>query len=382
MQADTGARRSILLSLAVVVAGVAAAAYHFPRQQRYANEAQQRERLAQAPTVEVMVDGEHVIHGMTVDARGTVYITTIREDDVYAVSKPGQRNRLTDRDEQESNPSRHRSLESPTTLAADGAGNLYALDASGPGFGCFASARVKRIGPDGKVSAMVHADTAMASRNMGGGMMPITVDKTGALYMLAQDGPYKVSRGGELLLLPVPDGAANNAFPMQLGAMAAHPDGGVVVASNNHGMYRILPDGRTARLETHGGDCSLATPALPVTPDDGTCGTGPHNGCAGRTTAPTAPPCKVNAFAVDAGGRIFLSDEGRILQVDPDGTISTFFDPDKGTPIPLKNPIPYYPLTLMAAGPNGEVYWAQWTTLYKVTPWSRMPRLPGAGKNI
>ncbi|NHZ90718.1 hypothetical protein F2P45_17060 [Massilia sp. CCM 8733] len=327
--------------------------------------------------MEVLVDGKHVVHGMAVDVRGTLYITTIGEDDVYAVSKPGQRTRFTDRDEQESNPSRHRSLESPTTLAADGLGNLYALDGSGPRLGCFASARVKRIATDGKVSALAHADTAMAPYTMGGGMMPIAVDKTGTLYMLSQDGPYKVSGAGKLVLLPVPDGAADDASRM-LGALAAHPDGGVVVASSGHGVYRILPDGRAVRLATQGGDCALATPITPVTPDESTCRTGPHSGCAERTTAPKAVRCNINAVAVDAGGRIFLSDDARILQVDTDGTISTFFDPDKDAPIPLENPVQDYPLTLMALGPNGEVYWTRFSTVYKITPWSRAPHLSPA----
>ncbi|NHZ34406.1 hypothetical protein [Massilia rubra] len=374
MPTASGERRSILLSLAVVAAGVAAALYHFPRQPAYAAEARQRERLAQAPRVEVIVDGEHMVHGMAVDARGTLYITTIGEDDVYALSKPGQRVRFTDQDEQESNPSRHRSLESPSTLTADAMGNLYALDASGPRFGCFASARVKRIAADGKVSALAHADTAMAPRNIGGGMMPIAVDKTGALYMLTQDGPYKVSGAGKLFPQPVPEGEADYAFPPQEGVLAAHPDGGVVVASPGHGVYRLLPDGRAARLETRGGDCSLDVPIAPVAQDDSTCRTGPHSGCTERTTAPKAPRCKIDALAVDAGGRIFLSDDGRILQVDTDGAISTFFDPAKGPPIPLKNPVQDYPLTLMALGPHGEVYWARFATLYKITPWSRLRR--------
>jgi hypothetical protein len=354
MQAHPGARRSILLSLAIVAAGCAAALYHVPRQRAYAADAQQRARLAQAPRVEVIVDGEMVIQGMTVDARGALYITAVSDDDVYAVSKPGQRSRFTDQGELANNPSRHRSLSRPSTLTADAAGKLYALDASGPLFGCFASPRIKHIAADGKVSALAHADTAMAPHTMGSGMVPIAVDKAGNLYMQEGDATYQLTRTGTRRRQALPDGAADDSFAQHDGALAAHPDGGLVVANQGHGVYRLLPDGRAVRLTTHGGDCSLGSSTARVA---------------------QAQRCRIDALAVDADGRIFLSNAARILQVDTDGTISTFFDPGNGTPLPLKQPLQDYGPTLMAPGPHGALYWARFSTLLKFTPWSRMPRL-------
>lgn len=381
MQVHTSARRSILFSLAVVIAGIAAAAFHFPRQQAYAAQAQQRARLAQAPTVEVIVDGDYAIDGMAVDARGTLYITEHNGNHVYAIGKAGQRTKFTDPVWRNDDPSGIRTVVIPTTLATDRAGNLYALDASGPTRGCIMSSRLKKIGADGKASTLAMADAAMATLPMKA-IMGVAVDGRGAVYLQEYNTVYTVSSTGKLVELPQPDGSSESDSHEHDGAIAAHPDGGVIVANGQDGVYRILPDGRAARLATRGGDCSLSPPAAPLASNGSVCGAGGDGSCANRRTAAQAPTCNINAIAVDARGRIFLSNDARILQVDTDGAITTFFDPAKGTPMPLKNPLQDNGLTMMALGPHGEVYWAGWTTLYKLTPWSRMPRLPGAGKNI
>ncbi|HEX8615819.1 MAG TPA: hypothetical protein VF800_31445 [Telluria sp.] len=372
MQANLPARRSIVLSLALIAAGVATAAYQLPRQGALAAEAEQRNRLAQAARMQVVANGQYMIESIAVDARGTLYISAMNEHRVYAMNDAGQRIEFTDRNAPEHETFRPERLLYPTALAADATGNLYVADRSMDTGGCVLGPRIKKIGPGGALTRLAHADAALDHHTAGLLVTAIAVDSEGVLYVQEWGDTFKLSSTGKRTLLAVPDSVDAAGEPAPNGGLAAHPEGGVIVANSRHGLYRVFPDGRAVTLETHGGDCALASPRAPVPPDFSVCGPTPDSACVKRVEAAQPVPCIINAVAVDAHGRIFLSDNSRILRVDTDGAMSTVFDPGDTEPMPLKNPRQQHGPATMALSPRGDIYWAREAKLYKITPWSRL----------
>lgn len=357
MPTAPGERRSILLSLALVAAGIVAAACHFPRQQAYAAEAQQRERLAQAGRLEVIEDGVDVIDGLAVDARGRLFVSQKRYSSVYAMNRAGKREQFVGQGRPESPPppDRRMHLLFPSALTADATGNLYVADKSNDNLGCILGSRIKKIAPDGTVSRLAHADAALDDGNGQPDVTALALARAGDLYVQDWGSTYKLSGAGKRSVLPVPDTPhqpAHNELAQNRG-LAAHPDGGVMVANTRYGVYRILADDRAVPLASNGADCWLG---------------------AGNATGVGHQPgaCMINALAVDAHGRIFLWEGGRILRIDTDGAVTTIFNLADATPMPPDPPLTQYEPGLMALGARGEIYLAQAMTLYKVTPWSRL----------
>ncbi|UOD31760.1 hypothetical protein INH39_08785 [Massilia violaceinigra] len=357
MPTASGERRSILLSLAVVAAGVAAALHHFPRQQAYAAEAQQRERMAQAGRLQVIEHGVAMIDGLAVDARGRLFVSDQRENSVHAIDGAGKRTQFAGQTMVGGYPDPYSatSLLSPSGLGAGGDGNLYIADRGQLSGGCINFSRIRQIAPDGKVSAIAHADAAMDRASFPPDVTALAVGRNGDLYVQDQMYTYKLSSTGKRSQLPVPAAPRQDAPAEEERnrGLAAHPDGGVVVANMRHGVYRILPDQRAVPLASRGADCALGA-----------------SRASGNTRL--ARPCMINALAVDARGRIFLWEGGRILRIDTDGAVSTVFNPVDAGPLAPDPPSTQDAPGLMALGPRGEIYLAQAMTLYKVTPWSRL----------
>ncbi|NHZ82402.1 hypothetical protein F2P44_24415 [Massilia sp. CCM 8695] len=372
MTADPGERRSILLSLALVAAGIATAAYQMPRQAAMAAEAEQRRRAVPAAHQEVIEDGKDIIDGMTVDARGTLYVSSRRDERVYVMRADGRRSEFIREVVRSDDPLKRINLIIPHALSADGQGNIYVADTSNDDHGCIRYPRIKKFTPDGKVTRLAHADAAMEYQSITDQYIHIAAiasDGAGQLYVQDDDNTYKISGTGKRIRLPIPGNARMHAYApgtlAQKRGMAAHPDGGVVVTDSRHGVYRITPDERAVPVATHGGDCSLAAPE---SPDDSRCAGGAHTACRANVDATRAVSCKISAVAVDAHGRIFLTDNTRILQVDTDGKMSTYFRFDKAGLLPRQNPAVRHDLTEMALGPRGEIYVANDMTIYKITP--------------
>ncbi|MDQ1829862.1 hypothetical protein [Massilia scottii] len=372
MTAELSERRSIFLSLALVAAAIATAACQMPRQAAMAAEAEQRRRAMPAARQEVIEDGKDIIDGMTVDARGTLYVSSRRDDRVYIMSAGGRRSEFIREVVRSDDPLKRINLIIPHALSADGQGNIYVADNSNDDHGCIRYPRIKKFTPDGTVTRLAHADAAMEYQSITDqyiNIAAIASDRAGQLYVQGDDDTYKISGTGKRIRLPVPGSARMHVHApgtlRLIRSMAAHPDGGVVVAHSQHGVYRITPDERAVPVATHGGDCSLAAPEPP---DDSTCAGGANTACRAKVNATPAVSCDISAVAVDARGRIFLTDNTRILQVDTDGKMSTYFRFDNTGLLPRQNRPVQYDLTEMALGPRGEIYVATDMTIYKITP--------------
>lgn len=357
MPASPGARRSIVLSLAMVAAGIAAAACHFPRQQAHAAQAQQRARLAQAGRLEVIEHGVAAIDGLAVDAGGRLMVSETGHSSVHAIDSAGKREQFAGQGSLESPPPADSSMQLlfPSALAADASGNVYVADKSNDNIGCILGSRIRKIAADGTVSRLAHADAALDKGNGQPDVTALAVAPAGDLYVQDSESTYKLSRTGKRSVLPVPDAPhqiAHDELALNRG-LAAHPDGGVVVANTRYGVYRILADDRAVPLASHGADCWL--------------GASNATGVAHQRRA-----CMIDALVVDAHGRIFLWEGGRILRIDAGGAVSTVFDPVDARPMPSTPPSTQYERGLMALGARGEIYLAHEMTLYKVTPWSRL----------
>ncbi|MDQ1922698.1 hypothetical protein [Massilia pseudoviolaceinigra] len=370
MTAEPSERRSISLSLALVAAAIATAACQMPRWAAMAAQSEQRSRAVPAAQQEVIEDGKDIIDGMTVDARGTLYVSSRREDRVYVMSAGARRSEFIREVVRSDDPLKRVNLIIPHALSADGQGNIYVADHSNDDHGCIRYPRIKKITPDGTVTRLAHADAAMEYQSITDqyiNIAAIASDRAGQLYVQGDDDTYKISGTGKRIRLPVP-GSAHKHAPGTLGlsrSMATHPDGGVVVAHSQHGVYRITPDERAVPVATHGGDCSLAAPDAP---GGSMCAGGANTACRAAVNVTRAVSCKISAVAVDARGRIFLTDNTRILQVDTDGKMSTYFRFDNTGLLPRQNRPVQYDLTEMALGPRGEIYVATDMTIYKITP--------------
>ncbi|MBO0731052.1 MAG: hypothetical protein J2P57_17480, partial [Acidimicrobiaceae bacterium] len=213
-------------------------------------------------------------------------------------------------------PATAASLREPNGVAADGHGNLYVA----------AGNRIRRIGPDHKITTVAGSDAAgfggdggsallAAFANSGGafGSTGITPDREGALY---------VADAGNERVRKVWQGSISTIAGT--GAAGSSGDGGRATAATLNEPRGVVVDDRSDVFiaEAGGNRIRRIDPAGIITTFAGT-GVGGSSGDGGPAIAATlnAP----TALAFGPGGYLYIADTGgnRVRRISPDGTITT-----------------------------------------------------------
>ncbi len=194
-------------------------------------------------------------------------------------------------------------LYNPVDVVAGAGGAVFVADSGHD--------RVRRIGPDGRVTTVAGrggddgpapaSGGNLATSNGISGASTLAADGSGNLYIAlsSEGGIARVTPDGAVSLVPirVPGGASP-----KISAMAVAPDGRMIVAVDND----------VFRIEADGGVTSLAGSGISGYTGDG----GPAT--AARLNGP-------KGLLVDAQGQIYIADTGndRVRLVRPDATIVT-----------------------------------------------------------
>ncbi|WP_229421924.1 hypothetical protein [Massilia aquatica] len=149
------------------------------------------EPLAQAGRLQVIEHGVAMIDGLAVDARGRLFISDQRENSVHAIDSAGKRTQFAGQRMVGGYPDPYSatSILSPSRLGTGDDGSLYIADRGQVSGGCINFSRIRQIAPDGKVSAIAHADAAMDRASFPPEVTTLAVGRNGDLYVQEPPAP-------------------------------------------------------------------------------------------------------------------------------------------------------------------------------------------------
>ncbi len=311
--------------------------------------------------------------GVAVDAAGNLYIADTFNARVLKVTPDGTSSTVAGNGltgfSGDGGPATNASLNFPSGIAVDAAGNLYVAD--------YFNRRVRKVGPDGVITSLAgnglfkyagdNGPAASAALNVPSA---VAVDSAGNLYIADRDNQRvrKVGPDGTIVTLAGngaagfsgdggPAGSASLNTPV---GVAADARGNIYVADrNNRRIRKVASDGTMTTVAGDGnigfsGDGGPATAARMRTPaavtadaagsvyiadtdnqrvrkvsPDGIMSTAAGNGVAGFSgdggPATSATFRNPSGVAADAGGNLYIGDRGnrRVRKVSSGGTIST-----------------------------------------------------------
>jgi len=266
---------------------------------------------------------------VTVDGGGNLFIADSGNSRIRKVSPSGIISTVAGNDTRaygvgggDSGPATSVSLDWPSGVAVDGAGNLFISDAVFP--------RIRKVSPSGMLTTA--AGTASGFSGDGGpatsaqlsGPRGVAVDATGNLFVAdsANNRIRRVSAGGIITTL-AGDGTSPSFFSGDGGPatnaqmrLAGFTSAGVAVDgagnlfiadTSNHRIRKVSPTGTITTVAGVGARCGPID-CLPL--GDG----GP------ATSAALWYPTSV---AVDGAGSLFIAEYGRTRKVSPNGIITT-----------------------------------------------------------
>jgi uncharacterized protein (TIGR03437 family) len=238
--------------------------------------------------------------GVAADASGNVYFTGF--NCVFKLDPSGVVTLIAGNSRRgysgDGGPATDAQLDSPSSVAVDGAGNLFIVE-----FG-----RVRRVSPGGIITTVAGGGSSSSSRSSDGGPatdaqlgtpVSVAVDGAGNLFIADQSGRSirKVSFRG--IITTVASGSALGGNPTSVAVDSA----GNVFFTEAHAVRKVAPDGTVTAFA--GGS------------------TGGYSGDGGP--AENAQLYSPEGLALDRAGNLFIAEWGsRIRKVSPSGIITTF----------------------------------------------------------
>jgi len=287
--------------------------------------------------------GSHV----AVAASGDIFISNRQANGVWRLSHSGSISRFAGNGQigysGDGGPAALAAVGNPTGIAVDGSGNVFIVQ----------SAAVRKVSPAGIITTV--AGTGTVGETGDGGLatqarlnnaLAIAVDSAGALYIaeptrirkVASTGIITTIAGGALSGTGGDGGPAIDAQLTRALGIAVTPGGDLYIADN----VRIRHVTANGVIET------IAGAGVSDTGDGG--------------PAPLAQLSNPSGIALDAGGNLYIADNGsRIRKVSPAGIITTLaggptqgYSGDGGPAVDAQMQV--YPLTGMAADLAGDLF--------------------------
>ncbi len=289
-----------------------------------------------------MTLGVFSLAGLAIDSSGSLFIADIDNFRIRKVTPDGIIHTIAGNGQYgfsgDGGPAIQATFNRPFGVTADTAGNLYIPDG--------AANRVRRIAADGAVTTI--AGNGAAGFSGDGGLavnaslyypLALAVDLTGNVYILdALSRVRRVSPDGIIMTIAGSGGAlvgkpgdqftgnsgpallADLGLPISELGLAVDAAGAVYIAETlNQRVRKVTPDGIISTVAGTGQDTGENIPAL------------------------NAALIKPVGLAVDAGGNLYIADNGRgVRKVTPDGIITTV--------APLEDAV------AVAVDPTGNLY--------------------------
>ncbi len=256
------------------------------------------------------------IGGVAVDAAGNLYIADTRNNRIRKVSPSGIITTMAGIQESgfsgDGGPATSAALHQPFGVAPDTTGNLYFADRE--------NQRIRKINANGVISTVAGNGNFAFAGDGGPGVnaslafpSAVAVDTAGNLYISDQlnhrirkldtGGTITTVAGGGVFKFSGDGGPATSALLNKPLAVAVDAAGAFYVADGNWRVRKVSPSGTIATVAGNG--------ILGYSGDGG--------------PATSASLTFTFALALDAGGNLYIADDGsyRVRKVTPDGTIST-----------------------------------------------------------
>jgi uncharacterized protein (TIGR03437 family) len=255
--------------------------------------------------------------GVAVDAAGNLYIADTGNNRVRKVSPSGIISTVAGNGSQrfsgDGGPATAASLNKPSGLAVDAAGNLYIAD--------FNNHRIRKVSPSGIISTVAGNGTGGFSGDGGPATsasldypLGVAADAAGNLYM-ADSGNNRIRKVSPSGTISTVVGNGTSGFSGDGGpatsASLLDPSGVALDAAGN--LY--IADSRNNRIRKVSPSGIIGTVA----------GNGPYKFAGDGGPAPSAFLNVPTGLAVDAAGNLYIADyySNRIRKVNPSGIIST-----------------------------------------------------------
>lgn len=246
--------------------------------------------------------------GLAVDGRGNLYIADRDNNRIRRVGTDGNILTIAGNDEfgfgGDGGPATQALLNSPTSIAIDGAGNLFFTDTR--------NSRIRKVSPSGQIATV-----------SGNGTLGFSPDGTKALEASIRPGPLAVDKSGNLIFV---DGfrirkIGSDGILTTLvgnGTQANTGDGGPAVEASLANANAIAIDGNNNVLISSGGIRKISPDGIITSIT-----TIAAEGSSGEDRPASKTIVNARGIAGDSKGNVFLSDFYGLRRVSPDGIIST-----------------------------------------------------------
>ncbi len=326
------------------------------------------------PAVDAQVYGPA---GLAVDSVGNLFFSDFYNRRIRKISPDGIITTAVDLDSEVPdcastlNPYSFCSVYSVTL---DPSGNLVFADFGNNG--AFSNHAVLKQSPDGAITTVVGSAVAQEI-SLAGGLANggIAFDSAGSLWFSAGSGLRKISPDGTLTVVlgsgaccaGGDGGPATSAQLLHSNSVAADAAGNLFIAdTDNHRIRKVAPGGIITTV-AGSGTLNINCDAL----------------SAGSSAPATAAElCSPSQVAADAAGNLFIVDRNRIRKVSSDGTITSVAgdgtpgaggDGGAATQAQLAYP------NSVAVDSAGNVYFAEWGRVRKITPDGIVTTVAGNG---
>jgi uncharacterized protein (TIGR03437 family) len=295
-----------------------------------------------------------VLAGLAVDSSGNLYIADLDNFRIRKVTPDGIIRTVAGNGQfgysGDGGPAVQATLNIPSSVTADAAGNLYVADAAGN--------RVRKIAADRTVTTVVGSGSPGFTGDGGPAVeaslyspLAAGVDAAGNLYVLdalsrvrrvtpdgiintfaGNGGAYAGNAGDQFSGDSGPAVQADLGLPLGVLGMAVDPAGNVYIAeTSNQRIRKVTPDGTITTIAGKGQDTGDNIPALSAALNEPT------------------------GLAVDAGGNLYIADNGRgVRKVTPDGTITTV--------------APFQNVAAVAVDASGNLFISSGQQIFELTP--------------
>jgi uncharacterized protein (TIGR03437 family) len=307
--------------------------------------------------------------GLAFDAAGNLYVADSGNNRVRRISVSGTVTTVAGTGMSgyggDGGPATSARLSRPIGMAFDPDGNLFIADSG--------NTRVRKVTPDGNITTVAGGGSRQAADGLAGtavsfpgGLADIACDRQGVLYVNTSDHVYRLTAAG---IIQVVAGNAQSTGNGDGGpAIEAYLDSSCGMALDADGnVYRSETTGRVRRIDRRSGVIDTVV------------GVGYGYGDGGPAVYAFVPhPMSV---AVDAAGNLWVA-HGPVYKITAAGKISSYIKPARNCATPgVTDPVPISSFCgsalAVAADPAGNVYFTDFSQVYKVTPDGLVTILPG-----